>query len=408
MKSGWQTKKLGELCSIELGKTPARANSAFWDEKRETDNVWLSIADLLQAEDSIVVDSKEYLSDQGAQLCKSVPAGTLLVSFKLTLGRLAFAGRDLFTNEAIAALSIFNEQEVSKRFLFYFLHFFDWMKAAENDVKLKGMTLNKAKLKEIPVRFPAAAEQQRIVDVLDEAFAALATTKANAQRNRENARAIFESKLQASVAARGPEWIDKPLGDFCSFENGDRGRNYPSRSVRTAEGVPFINAGHLTDDGIDLGTMEYIPRERFDLLSNGKIREGDILFCLRGSLGKFASVGDLSEGAIASSLVIVRPDETVLNDFLIAYLRSPLCSAMIERFKSGTAQPNLAARSLSKFIAPVPPLVEQRTVVERLARYREETQHLADIYRRKLASLDALKQSLLHQAFTGQLGEHAT
>src|SRR5947209_7763331 len=159
MKNGWQTRKLGELCEIELGKTPARANSALWDEKRKTGNVWLSIADLLKAEDNIVVDSKEYVSDKGAELCKLVPKGTLLVSFKLTLGRLAFAGRDLFTNEAIAALSIFDERELSKEFLFYFLHFFDWVKAAENDVKLKGMTLNKAKLKEMPVHFPSPSEQ---------------------------------------------------------------------------------------------------------------------------------------------------------------------------------------------------------------------------------------------------------
>ena len=95
MRDGWQSKTLGELCEIELGKTPARANSAFWDEKRETSNVWLSIADLLNAEDNVVIDSREYLSDKGAAISKTVPKGTLLVSFKLTLGRLAFAGRDL-------------------------------------------------------------------------------------------------------------------------------------------------------------------------------------------------------------------------------------------------------------------------------------------------------------------------
>ena len=164
---GWQTKTLGELCAIELGRTPARANASFWDETRETSNVWLSIADLLKAEDNVVVDSKEYVSDKGAAICKLVPKGTLLVSFKLTLGRLAFAGRDLFTNEAIAALTIFSARELSKEFLFYCLTFFDWVKAAENDVKLKGMTLNKAKLKVMPVSFPPLAEQQRIVGLLD-------------------------------------------------------------------------------------------------------------------------------------------------------------------------------------------------------------------------------------------------
>ena len=258
-------------------------------------------------------------------------------------------------------------------------------------------------LKTLDVPLPPLAEQQRIVGLLDEAFEGLATAKANAEKNLQNARALFGSHLQSVFTQRGPGWVEKPLGDFCSFENGDRGTNYPSKSTRTATGIPFINAGHLTDDGIDLETMDFIPRERFDLLSNGKIRKGDILFCLRGSLGKFASVGDLSEGAIASSLVIVRPDKTVLNDFLVAYFRSPLCTAMINRFKNGAAQPNLSAQSLRNFIAPVPPLAKQESVVEQLTDLREETQRLARLYERKLAALEALKKSLLHQAFTGAL-----
>ena len=122
MKSCWQTKTLGDVCEIELGKTPSRSNALFWDEKRKTKNVWLSIADLLNAENNIALDSKEYISDKAASICKLVPKGTLLVSFKLTLGRLAFAGRDLFTNEAIAALTIFDERELSKEFLYYCLN----------------------------------------------------------------------------------------------------------------------------------------------------------------------------------------------------------------------------------------------------------------------------------------------
>ena len=158
-------------------------------------------------------------------------------------------------------------------------------------------------------------------------------------------------------------WVTKRLGDVCSFENGDRGTNYPSRSARTSQGIPFINAGHLTDDGIDIERLDYIPRERFDLLGSGKIRAGDILFCLRGSLGKCASVGSLSEGAIASSLVIVRPRESVQNAYVMAYFQSNICSDMINRFKNGAAQPNLSAHSLSSFTIPVPPLLEQQRIV---------------------------------------------
>jgi len=155
----------------------------------------------------------------------------------------------------------------------------------------------------------------------------------------------------------------KKLGEVCLFENGDRGENYPSKSVQTTSGVPFINAGHLTDFGIDYQTLNFIPRERFDLLGNGKIRKNDILFCLRGSLGKFACVGELSEGAIASSLVIVRPCKSVLKSYVLAYFQSDLCAEMISKFKNGAAQPNLSAGNLKEFKIPLPALPEQQRIV---------------------------------------------
>ncbi len=92
----------------------------------------------MNTKNHIVSDSKEYISDKGAKVSKKVSAGTLLVSFKLTLGRLAYAGCNLFTNEAIAALTIHDEQKLSKEFLFFFLMHFDWDKACDGDVKVKG------------------------------------------------------------------------------------------------------------------------------------------------------------------------------------------------------------------------------------------------------------------------------
>jgi type I restriction enzyme S subunit len=125
MKSGWEFRKLGEICRIEMGKTPSRGDKKFWDADKETSNVWLSIADLLNKDGKAVSDSKEYISEAGAKLSKIVKKGTLLVSFKLTLGRLAFAGRALFTNEAIAALSINNESQICGEYLYHLLSFFD-------------------------------------------------------------------------------------------------------------------------------------------------------------------------------------------------------------------------------------------------------------------------------------------
>src|SRR5690606_20662266 len=193
MKQGWEIKKLGEVCTIQLGKTPYRKNSKFWDKEKISGNVWLSIADLKHGE--YISDSTEQVTDIGAKDIVKIPKGTILLSFKLTLGRVSFAGIDLYTNEAIASL-LNLDKKISKDFLFYYFNLFDWDKAAEGDIKVKGKTLNKQKLKELPIIVPPLPEQQRIVSILDEAFAAIAKAKANAEQNLKNAKELFESYLQ--------------------------------------------------------------------------------------------------------------------------------------------------------------------------------------------------------------------
>ena len=404
MKKGWQTKQLGELAELK-GRIGWRGLTA--KEYTKEGPMFLSVhslnyGDYVDFRDAFHISEERYVESPEIML---QPNDVLICKDGAGIGKLGILGElpDRATINS-SLLLIRSGKHILPKYLYRCLsspYFQDIVQS-----RLNGATtphLYQRDITEFPVVLPPLAEQQRIVGLLDEAFEGLVTAKANAEKNLQNARALFESHLQSVFTQRGPGWVEKPLGDFCSFENGDRGTNYPSKSARTATGIPFINAGHLTDDGIDLETMDYIPRERFDLLSNGKIRKGDILFCLRGSLGKFASVGDLSEGAIASSLVIVRPDKTVLNDFLVAYFRSPLCTAMINRFKNGAAQPNLSAQSLRNFIAPVPPLAKQESVVEQITDLREETQRLARLYERKHAALEALKKSLLHQAFTGKL-----
>lgn len=99
------------------------------------------------------------------------------------------------------------------------------------------------------------------------------------------------------------------LGDISKLINGDRGKNYPSQADITDDGeIPFINAGHLNGGSIDFSEMNYISQDKYDKLNSGKFQKGDILYCLRGSLGKKAIVNNDINGAIASSLVIIRPE----------------------------------------------------------------------------------------------------
>lgn len=139
-------------------------------------------------------------------------------------------------------------------------------------------------------------------------------------------------------------WEAATIGAYCRFENGDRGKNYPGRKAFIPAGVPFVNAGHLGEGLLDLSEMNYIPRNHFERLGSGKIQLGDLLFCLRGTLGKYAVVDNLDEGAIASSLVIVRPNGNLAPSYLGHFFGSPLCSDEIAKNANGAAQPNLSAR----------------------------------------------------------------
>ncbi|PIR17238.1 MAG: restriction endonuclease subunit S [Deltaproteobacteria bacterium CG11_big_fil_rev_8_21_14_0_20_49_13] len=400
MKKGWQTRKLGELCEIELGKTPARANKAFWDEKRETGNVWLSIADLLNAEDNVVVDSKEYLSDKGASISKTVCKGTLLVSFKLTLGRLAFAGRNLFTNEAIAALTIFNEHELSKEFLFYFLHFFDWRKVAENDVKLKGMTLNKAKLKEMPVHFPSPDEQHRIVGMLDKAFEGITTAKTNAEKNLKNARAIFESHLQYIFTQRGPGWKQKTLEEIATTFGRGKSKHRPRNEPKLYGGkYPFIQTGDIRN--ADHFITEYSQTySEAGLAQSKQWPKGTICITIAANIAETGILG--FDACFPDSVigVVTNPKEAEVG--FVEYLLQSF-KARIQAMGKGSAQANINMGTFENERFPFPSVAEQKQIVAKLDSLRKETEHLEAIYRQKLATLEALKKSLLHQAFTGQL-----
>ena len=193
-------------------------------------------------------------------------------------------------------------------------------------------------------------------------------------------------------------WSYKELASLCKFENGDRGKNYPSRDAFVQSGIPVINAGNLDGRKIVEAGLNYITRERYDILGSGKVRQGDLLFCLRGSLGKCAIVSNLNEGAIASSLVIVRPSEVLDPNYLLYYFNSSLCATFIERYNNGAAQPNLAAKSLSKFLIPLASQNEQKRIVEKLdallTRIDTAIEHLQESV--------TLKSRLLQSVLDGQ------
>lgn len=165
------------------------------------------------------------------------------------------------------------------------------------------------------------------------------------------------------------EWVS--LKTIYQVINGDRGKNYPSKDKLFENGeIPFINAGNIANEVISSQNLLYLSEEQYNKLGNGKLIKGDVIFCLRGSLGKFG-IFNMEKGAIASSLVIIRPyynNSKDIDIYFSKYLASPVLLSEIRKYNNGTAQPNLSAKALNNFFIPLPPLAEQKRIVSKISK----------------------------------------
>ena len=205
------------------------------------------------------------------------------------------------------------------------------------------------------------------------------------------------------------KWVR--LSRIASVLNGDRGKNYPAKSTLLHEGIPFISALNLDGKGvIDDDNLLCMSEQQYDRLGNGKLIKGDIVVCIRGSLGKHGRY-PYERGAIASSLVILRLflNHQVAAEFLMMYLDTPLFFSEIQKYNNGTAQPNLAANCLEQFLFPLPPLAEQKRIVAKieellpyLDRYEKAWNRLEEFNRCFPADM---QKSILQMAIQGKLVE---
>ncbi|EFY52958.1 restriction endonuclease subunit S, partial [Salmonella enterica subsp. enterica serovar Montevideo] len=157
----------------------------------------------------------------------------------------------------------------------------------------------------------------------------------------------------------GWEWCK--FGLISEFINGDRGSNYPNKNEYVVHGIPWINTGHIEKNGtLSITDMNFITEKKFNELRSGKIQSGDLVYCLRGAtFGKTAFVKPYESGAIASSLMIIRPFIREMGEYIYNYLISPFGRSQIFRFDNGSAQPNLSANSVMLYAFACPPLQEQ-------------------------------------------------
>ena len=397
MKKGWQTKSLGDVCEIIMGQSPDGESYNTTGE-----GVPLINGPVEFSSESFGKTVRTKFTTQPTKFCKE---GDLILCVRgSTTGRMNIAGFDACVGRGVAAIR-------AKQYQPWINHFIS-SKRDEIHGKGTGATFPNVSgdsLASFELIVPPLAEQQRIVGLLDEAFEGLATAKANAEKNLQNARALFESHLQSVFTQRGKGWVEKPLGDLCDFLNGFA---FKSGDALAESQTQLVRMGNLYGNQLDLDRSPVFYPDGFATEhSRYVLEEGDIIMSLTGTTGKedygFAvRIPDCGLTLLMNQRIMkfdALKRDIIDDGYLLHYLRSRCFLDVLYPTANGTRQANLSSVTIKLLPVPLRSLKEQKAIATKLDDLREETQRLARIYERKLAALAELKKSLLHLAFTGEL-----
>lgn len=393
MKEGWETKLLGDVCTVIGGGTPAKDKEEFYSG----DIPWATVRDMRQ--DIISATECRITKDAvKSSATNIIPGGNVVIATRVGLGKVCLLAQDTAINQDLRGIVPRDTDRLGVRFLFW------WLKSIAHLIEQEGTgaTVQGVKLpfvKSLSVPLPPLPEQKRIVAKLDEAFEGIATAKANAERNLKNCCAIFESELNAILLNKKWKW--KALGDLCD------GVEYGSSAKSKKEGtVPVLRMGNIQDGQLDWQNLVYTDDK--DEISKYLLKHNDVLFNRTNSpelVGKTAIYKSERPAIFAGYLIRINRNDDLLDaDFLNYFLNSQIA---IEYGKtvviSSVNQANINGAKLKGYPIPAPSLVDQKSVVSKLDALSDETRRLASIYQRMLSELDSLKKSLLHHAFTGHL-----
>ncbi len=390
LPSGWEWKKLDELTEVNIGKTPTRSKKEFF----LGDKVWLSIRDL---KGFSVSTSNEMITDDAIRTSniKIIKKGTLLMSFKLTLGRTAFADCDLYTNEAIASLPIKNERVLDKYFLNYSIGVVDLEKEVDNAVK--GKTLNKQKIKNLDIPLPPLQEQKRIVAKLDKLFEKIDMAIALHQKNMDEADVFMKSVLNDVFGELEEKYGIALISSIMKINNQTIIPN--DDEIYNYVGLENIesNSGKLVD---------YMPSIGKNIKSSKvHFKKGMVLYGkLRPYLNK-VWIADF-DGIATTEILPFFPIKNNLNmQYVKYYFLSPKYLAKVMNNCSGARMPRLTTKFIKSNEAyiPLPPLNIQQKIVTYLDKISKKIENLKEVQKEKMQSLVALKASILDRAFRGEL-----
>lgn len=389
MTNGWQRKKLSEVCVLDKHQGVHK---------------------------NLVYVGLENIESHTASLIHSVePLKVKSSTFKFTSEHLLYGRLRPYLNKVLlpdfsghCSTEIFPikpHPELSREFLKYW--FLRDATVEQINATSTGARMPRANMNAVlnfEFLLPSFPEQQRIVAILDEAFKGIATAKANTEKNLQNAREIFENHLNKVFTQRGEEWVEKTIGDIARVKGGKRIPKGDKLLTVTTE-FPYLRVTDFNSSGsIDISDLRYVNAEVHRKIKNYVIFSNDLYISIAGTIGKSGIIPKELDGANLTEnacRLIFNPG--INNRFIYYFTTTPDFIAQAGVNTRTTTQPKLALSRLSTIKLGIPPLEIQNHLVSKFDTFQRDIKHLESIYERKLASLEALKKSLLNQAFTGNL-----
>ena len=391
MKAGWIKTTVGAAFSTITGGTPPKNNEALYGN-------FLPLVKPPELCDSELDTAEDGLSEEGSKVARIAPANSILVSCIGNLGKIGLNVVPVAFNQQINAI-LPDTSKANPWFMFYQTLSCSFKEQLES--LASGTTVpivNKSKFNSIEIVLPPIPEQHRIVALLDEAFDGIATAKANAEKNLQNTRALFESHLQSVFTERGEGWVTQKVSEIAKHSLGkmlDKAKN-------KGEPQPYLrnlNVRWFEFDLSDLLEMPFLPTEAEKYTAV----KDDVLICEGGYPGRAAIWGEDYPIYFQKALHRVRFHEPEHNKWFVYFLYAQDKTGELKKHFNGAGIQHFTGEGLARFEVSLPPLPELRRAVAKFDALAAETQRLESLYQRKLTALDELKQSLLHQAFSGQL-----
>lgn len=406
MKQGWEIKILEDVVEFQRGLTYSKK-----DEVDFSDNIVLRSNNVDLIKNELDLTELKYINPAiEIQESKKVKKGSLLIctanGSKSHLGKVALIDDDY--NYAFGGFmgQVTQKEKLDSKFLFYLMTSDNYKKFI-NELS-DGANINNLKFSDLgqfEIPLPPLPEQQRIVSILDEAFAAIAKAKANAEQNLQNAKELFESYLQGVFEKKGDGWISSTIGETCKLMTGGtpsttKKEYYDGGNIKWLvsgdinQKEIFDCEGRITELGLENSNARYIPVNSVLIALNGQGKTRGTVAMLR------------TEATCNQSLVSIYPNDVnkVLPELIYANLDGRYNEIRKLTGDSGNDRRGLNMPIIRNISFSYPKsLAEQQTIVRQLDALRAETQKLEAVYRKKIVDLEELKKSVLQKAFNGEL-----